>query len=54
MKVVALGGAGRYCRPALEILAKGGLATEIVIAGRGLASAEAQPNLDRGRFKASS
>ena len=41
MKVVALGGAGRYCRPALEILADSGLATEIVIAGRSLASAEA-------------
>ncbi len=41
MKVVALGGAGRYCRPALEILAESGLASEIAIAGRGLAGAEA-------------
>ncbi|MEX0923418.1 MAG: saccharopine dehydrogenase NADP-binding domain-containing protein [Rhodovibrionaceae bacterium] len=41
MKVVALGGAGRYCRPALEILAESGLVSEIVIAGRSLTGAEA-------------
>ena len=39
MKIVALGGAGRYCRPALEILAESGLAAEVVIAGRSEASA---------------
>ena len=41
MKIVALGGAGRYCRPALEILAESGLASEVVIAGRSRDSAEA-------------
>ena len=41
MKIVALGGAGRYCRPALEILAESGRAREIVIAGRSEASAAA-------------
>jgi hypothetical protein len=41
MRVVALGGAGRYFQPALEALAASDLVSEIVIAGRRLASAEA-------------
>jgi saccharopine dehydrogenase-like NADP-dependent oxidoreductase len=41
MKIVALGGAGRYFQPALETLAASDLVSEIVIAGRRLASAEA-------------
>jgi saccharopine dehydrogenase-like NADP-dependent oxidoreductase len=41
MRVVALGGSGRYFQPALEALAASDLVSEIVIAGRRLASAEA-------------
>jgi saccharopine dehydrogenase-like NADP-dependent oxidoreductase len=41
MKIVAVGGAGRYFQPALETLAASDLVSEIVIAGRRLASAEA-------------
>jgi saccharopine dehydrogenase-like NADP-dependent oxidoreductase len=41
MKIVALGGAGRYFQPALETLAASDLVNEITVAGRRFASAEA-------------
>ena len=41
MKILALGGAGRYCRSALKILLKSGAVDELVIAGRSQASLDA-------------
>ena len=40
MKILALGGAGRYFRPALETLAASDLVSEIIIAGRSFSPAQ--------------
>jgi saccharopine dehydrogenase-like NADP-dependent oxidoreductase len=52
MKVLALGGAGRYFRPALETLAASDLVSEIIVAGRSLSPAQEAAKVAGGKARA--